>query len=118
MSNSAAPFAHSDSSMATLSRDAATAIARVRAPELARAEPTLASVAPGEAVRVVALGLDDELARWLGAVGIAAGEHVTVLRRAAFGGPIHVRTSAGGEFAVARSLARAIVIAPFAFDAE
>ena len=112
MANSVAPFAHSDD------RVIAPLAHVARAPELARAEPTLAAVAAGEAVRIVSLGLDADLAAWLGAVGIAIGEQVTVLRRAAFGGPIHVRTSAGGEFAVARSLARAIVIAPFAFDAE
>ena len=112
MANSVAPFAHSDDS------GTAPLAVRARAPELSRAAPTLATVTAGEAVRIVSLGLDEDLAAWLGAVGIASGEHVTVLRRAAFGGPIHVRTSAGGEFAVARSLARAIVIAPFAFDAE
>ncbi len=70
----------------------------------------LASLALGARGRVVHLDLDDELRAWLSAVGIAVGEHVTLLRRAAFGGPVHVRTSVGGEFALNRSLARAILI--------
>jgi Fe2+ transport system protein FeoA len=32
------------------------------------------------------------------------------LRRAVLGGPIHVRTGSGGEFAVARELASKIVV--------
>ena len=52
--------------------------------------------------------LDADLAAWLRAVGIAEGSRVTVLRRAVFGGPLHVRVSTGGEFALHRSLARAI----------
>lgn len=60
--------------------------------------------------RVDAIELDTDVCAWLAAVGIAKGESVVVLRRAAFGGPIHVRTGSGGEFAVARTLARAITI--------
>jgi ferrous iron transport protein A len=61
-------------------------------------------------VRVVSLALEEDLLAWLRAVGIAEGDELTVLRRAVFGGPLHVRTGAGGEFALHRSLARAIVI--------
>lgn len=66
---------------------------------------SLADTALGTRVRIVSADLDDDVAAWLAAVGLHAGEEVTVLRRAAFGGPLHVRTSAGGEFAVARELA-------------
>jgi ferrous iron transport protein A len=72
----------------------------------------LAGIAPGETALVTALDLEPNLAAWLHAVGIGLGERITVLRRAAFGGPIHVRTSVGGEFAIARSLARAIATKP------
>jgi len=72
----------------------------------------LAAIAPGESALVTELHLEPDVAAWLHAVGIGMGERITVLRRAAFGGPIHVRTSVGGEFAIARSLARAIATKP------
>jgi Fe2+ transport system protein FeoA len=114
MANSASPF---DSPSA---RFAAADVAppRPRARALGRDASSLSSVIPGESVRVVAVTLDADLAAWLAAVGIASGDVVTVLRRAVFGGPIHVRTSAGGEFALARSLARAITIRAHELDAE
>jgi ferrous iron transport protein A len=75
---------------------------------------TLSAIAIGAPALVVELGLEEELCAWLRAVGIREGEHVTVLRRAVFGGPIHVRTSVGGEFALNRQLAKAIVLRPAA----
>jgi len=66
---------------------------------------SLAEVAIGELVRIVGAKVDAEVTGWLSAVGLDHGEGVTVLRRAAFGGPLHVRTSSGGEFAVAKELA-------------
>jgi ferrous iron transport protein A len=71
----------------------------------------LAAVSPGVVVRVVAVSQDREVAAWLRAVGLSEGAEVTVLRRAPFGGPIHIRTSDGGEFAVHRDLARSVTIA-------
>jgi ferrous iron transport protein A len=65
----------------------------------------LSHVPVGTTVEVTALELEVDLAAWLRAVGIREKERVTVLRRAAFGGPIHVRTGAGGEFALHGSLA-------------
>ncbi len=65
----------------------------------------------GDTVRVVALELEADFVDWLRAVGIHEGERVTVLRRALFGGPIHVRTGSGGEFALNRQLARSIRVA-------
>jgi ferrous iron transport protein A len=72
--------------------------------------PSLAGVELHRSVRVVALLLDDETGAWLRAVGIAEGERIVPLRRAAFGGPIHVRTESGGEFALHRALAKAILV--------
>jgi len=72
----------------------------------------LASLDLHRPARVVAIALEAELAAWVRAVGISEGEQVVVLRRAAFGGPLHVRTRAGGEFALHRSLARAIRLQP------
>jgi ferrous iron transport protein A len=65
----------------------------------------LAGAAVGERVRIAAARLDDATAGWLAAVGLHEGEEVVVLRRAVFGGPLHVRTASGGEFAVAREIA-------------
>jgi ferrous iron transport protein A len=58
---------------------------------------------------VTELRLDADVAVWLRAIGISEGEQVIVLRSAAFGGPIHVRTNSGGEFALHRSLAASIL---------
>lgn len=58
--------------------------------------------------RVKALRIDSAHARFLRAVGIFEDERVVVLRRAPFGGPLHVRTSSGGEFALDLTLAKAI----------
>jgi ferrous iron transport protein A len=78
-------------------------------PEASPDDACLATLPVGGSARVVELALDDDLAAWLRAVGVAEGERLTVLRRAAFGGPIHVRTTSGGEFALNRSLARSIL---------
>lgn len=90
------------------------------APSLPRGTETLAALTPGKQVVVQRLSLDGETAVWLRALGIGEGEQLCVLRRAAFGGPIHVRTSAGGEFAVDRSIAAAIFVgvAPEEVDEE
>jgi ferrous iron transport protein A len=77
-------------------------------PEASADDSCLATLAVGRSARVVRLALEDDLAAWLRAVGVAEGERLTVLRRAAFGGPIHVRTASGGEFALNRALARSI----------
>src|SRR5215472_8589290 len=73
---------------------------------------TLATLAPGKPARVLELELEHDVREWLSAVGIGEGEELTVLRRAAFGGPMHVRTKSGGEFALNLALARSIVIRP------
>ncbi len=77
-----------------------------------RAHPSLAlSVAAvGTWLQIKEIELEQELGEWLRAVGICEGERLTVLRRAAFGGPVHVRTRSGGEFALNRSLAHSIAV--------
>jgi len=85
--------------------------ARFRERSSAEALPAnLSGIGVGDTARVIELALEADLAAWLRAVGINEGERVTVLRRAAFGGPIHVRTSSGGEFALHRALARSVII--------
>jgi len=85
-----------------------------RARPLGRAvrDGRLASVRPGQRVVIVRLAQDDEHAAWLRAVGMHEGAEVTVLRRAPFGGPLHLRSSDGGEFAIHRALARCIEVSP------
>jgi ferrous iron transport protein A len=60
--------------------------------------------------RVIALKLDEAQASRVRAVGVFEDEAIVVLRRGSFGGPIHVRTSSGGEFALDRSIAGAIEV--------
>ena len=68
----------------------------------------LAEATVGMRLRISFVNLDGEASTWLGAVGLCLGEEVVVVRRAAFGGPLHVKLVSGGEFAVARELARNI----------
>ncbi len=79
------------------------------APGVSKASHTkLAAASPGELVRIVHVEQDGEHAAWLRAVGVHEDAEVTVLRRAPFGGPIHLRSSDGGEFAIHRDLAGCI----------
>jgi ferrous iron transport protein A len=71
---------------------------------------SLADARNGRRVRITSVDLEGEAAAWLGAVGLHEGEELTVLRRAALGGPLHVRCHSGGEFAVARDVARRISV--------
>jgi ferrous iron transport protein A len=68
----------------------------------------LATAAVGEHVRILRIAQEDEHAAWLRAVGMHENAEVTVLRKAPFGGPIHLRSADGGEFAIHRDLARCI----------
>ncbi|MFO0665551.1 MAG: FeoA family protein [Polyangiaceae bacterium] len=70
----------------------------------------LADVPNGKAVRIVALSFDAPTAAWLSAIGIGCGECVTVLRRALFSGPLHVRTETGAELAIGHALSRDIQV--------
>jgi ferrous iron transport protein A len=65
-------------------------------------------------VRIARLAIGAAEDAWLAAVGLAIGDEVIVLRRAPFGGPLHVRTRAGGEFAIDRALAARIEVEPAA----
>ena len=52
---------------------------------------TLARLATGEVASVLGLDVSPELHKRLAALGIQVGKAVKVIRRGAFGGPIHVR---------------------------
>jgi ferrous iron transport protein A len=73
---------------------------------------SLAGAKIGERVRITSAKLDHDVSAWLAAVGLAEGEEVVVLRRAALGGPLHVRLATGGEFAVAMEIAKKLEVAP------
>ncbi|GMU61824.1 MAG: hypothetical protein AMXMBFR34_35870 [Myxococcaceae bacterium] len=73
---------------------------------------SLAALSPGQSATITALALSEREAGWLRAVGLGEGVGVTVLRRAPFGGPLHVRTGGGAELAVDRKLACHLTVAP------
>lgn len=68
----------------------------------------LVDLALDSSARVASFGLDESVVRRLRAVGVFENESIVVLRRAPFGGPLHVRTSSGGEFALDRRIASEI----------
>lgn len=74
--------------------------------------PALAQLELSLLAQVRAVNLAPKEAAWLRAIGLFEGQRVTVLRRALWGGPLHVRTGSGGEFAIDRALARAIEVQP------
>lgn len=78
----------------------------------------LADAVTGRRVRITSVDLDTDAAGWLAAVGLHEGEELTVLRRAALGGPLHVRCAGGGEFAVAREVAAKIAVVNILVSAE
>lgn len=90
----------------------AAASARPHGARDAPATGPLAAVRAGEQALVVEVGLDADLAGWLAAMGLGPGQTLTVIRRAVFGGPLHVRTGSGGELAINASVARSILVAP------
>ena len=70
----------------------------------------LATVANRGEGRVCHVRLKGVEADWLRAIGIFEGQQIQVLRRAVFGGPLHVRTGSGGEFVIDRALAGSIEV--------
>ncbi|MCU0682717.1 MAG: ferrous iron transport protein A [Polyangiaceae bacterium] len=60
---------------------------------------------------IEAITFDDREALGLRAMGVAEGRPVVVLRRAPFGGPLHVRVG-DAAFALDRSLAARIRVRP------
>jgi ferrous iron transport protein A len=72
--------------------------------------PSLASAPLAVRVKIARVTLEGEAAAWVSAVGLHEGEELVVLRRAALGGPLHVRTGSGGEFAIGREVAEHIEV--------
>ena len=71
----------------------------------------LADATVGRRVRIARVDLDGEAASWIGAVGLHDGEELVVLRRAALGGPLHVRIGTT-EVIMRRCDARSIQVQP------
>ncbi len=53
---------------------------------------TLNQLAEGDSARITDIDVSEELGRRLTALGLSIGKQVRVLRRAAFNGPLHLRT--------------------------
>jgi ferrous iron transport protein A len=73
-------------------------------------ETSLDALGPGGFGTITALTVDAGEAGLLRAMGIAEGESVVLLRTGLGGDPLHVRLGSGGEFALARPLARSVRI--------
>jgi ferrous iron transport protein A len=71
---------------------------------------TLGDLASGQRGVIASLELPPHERAWIDALGLTPGRTVTVLRRAAFGGPLHVRVDTGAEFAVDAELARSVML--------
>ena len=72
----------------------------------------LAALPDGNYGRICRLGMGETEQAWLAALGLPIGETVTVVRRAPWRGPLHVRTGTGAEFALDRSCAAEIHVVP------
>lgn len=72
---------------------------------------TLADLDRGAGARVAALPDDPDAASQCASMGLTVGASATVLRRAPFGGPLHVRVG-DVELAVGRELALRVVVSP------
>ncbi len=71
---------------------------------------TLAHAELSTDVSIRALRGDSHELSYLRALGLFEGQLIRVLRRAPFGGPLHVRVASGGEFAVDLALAAHIEV--------
>lgn len=70
----------------------------------------LDTLSDGSEGTIVSLDLTGELLPHLESMGISPGRGLRVLRRAAFGGPLHVRLDTGAEFALDRAVARGVMV--------
>lgn len=69
---------------------------------------TLAALPLGVVARIVSIVTDTATRHYLMAVGLREGDTAEVLRRAIFGGPLHIRAECGAEFALAKALAEQV----------
>lgn len=71
---------------------------------------SLDSLLAGQRGVIASLELVPHERAWIDALGLSPGREVTVLRRGAFRGPLHVRVDTGAEFAVDAELARRVML--------
>ena len=74
------------------------------------AELPLDALVIGASGVVTRLEVEPEELALLRAMGIAEGQSIRILRAGLGGDPLHVRLGSGGEFALARPLAKAVRI--------
>lgn len=72
---------------------------------------TLDQLPDGALGTIVSMDLPSEALRYIASMGIAPGRELRVLRRAVWGGPLHVRLDTGAEFALDREIARSVTVA-------
>jgi Fe2+ transport system protein FeoA len=72
----------------------------------------LSALPLGRAARILKVEGPPQDVAWLTALGLGPDDELTVVRRGALGGPLQVRTRAGGEFALDRALAHGIHVEP------
>ncbi len=56
-----------------------------------RTAPLLADLAPGQSATIASLAAEAGLGQRLAALGLRPGQRVQLLRRASWGGPLHLR---------------------------
>ncbi|WP_411876141.1 FeoA family protein [Vulcanococcus limneticus] len=56
-----------------------------------RTVPLLADLVPGQSATIASLAADSGLGQRLAALGLRPGQRVELLRRASWGGPLHLR---------------------------
>ncbi|MDX2021965.1 MAG: FeoA family protein [Deltaproteobacteria bacterium] len=83
-------------------------------PHVARPPQPLSAMAHGQPGRICGVRMTPDQVAWLAALGLPVGEDVVVLRRAPFGGPLHVRAGSGAEFALDLDCALGIDVVPAA----
>jgi len=67
---------------------------------------TLADIPVGSTVKILKVNFETQ---YLGAMGIAQGNDLTLLRKFPWGGPYHIETC-GGYFAIGSEVAKAILV--------
>ena len=79
-----------------------------REPQQALTGKSLDGLCHGEWADVLVVDVPLQEARWLAAMGVHEGARIVVMRRAALGGPLQVRTASGGAFALGAALAQRV----------
>lgn len=71
-------------------------------------DASLGGLRAGQRGVIASLEFPSQERAWVEALGLSPGREVLLLRRAALGGPLHVRIDTGAEFAIDAELARSV----------